>query len=200
MTGLAQLRPIGAHKMGEALKIPTLSANGAAPLIGANPIDKMGENYQAGYAAGAAECAERLEAERSRLATIGSGLKNALRDIDERCRTDCAAMIEQLFSALAPSIARQSVFAEINAIIQKNAVRKKQPITIRIHPELVKDLALGDAEDVSDAAKISIETDGQLNLNAVDISWTNGGMFYDPDAVITDVLRILGDNESPNEE
>ncbi len=200
MAALAELKSTGAHKTGEALKIPTLTAIGAAPLIRANPIDKLSANYKAGYAEGAAECAERLEAERAHLATIGAGLKNALRDIDERCRNDCAALIEQLFAALAPSIARLSTLAEINAIIQKNTVRKKQPVTIRIHPELADDLALGDAEDVSDAAKISIETDGQLNPNAVDISWTSGGMFYDPDAVITDILRILGEKENPNEE
>lgn len=200
MMGHAELKPIGALKIGEALKIPTLTTNGGAPVIGANPIDKMSDNYQAGYAAGAAECAERLEAETSHLATLGAGLKSALRDIDERCRNDCAALIERLFAALAPSIARQSVVAEITAIVQKNAVRNKQPLTIRIHPELANELALGDAEDVSDAAKISIETDAQLNSNAVDISWTSGGMFSDPDAVIADILRILGDNKKSNEE
>jgi len=200
MEDLAQLKPACAHKFGESLKIPTLSVNGAARPIGAATIDKTSEDYRAGHAAGAAESAERLEAESSRIAAIGAGLKNALRDIDERARNECATLIGQLFAALAPSIARQSVRAEINEIIHKNVVQKKKPITIRIHPELVNDLSIGNAEDVSDTAKISIETDEQLNPNAADIHWADGGMFYDPDALIADISSILADKDNTDKE
>ncbi len=200
MEDIAQLKPEGAQEYGEVLEIPVLSVNRGAPLINVKAVDKMGEPYQAGFAAGAAECAEQLEAEKSRLAALGADLKIALRGIDERCRNECAGLIEQLFAALAPTIARGSVHAEIRAIVHKYAVEKKQPITIRVHPSLAEELSMGDAEDVSDAARISIESDEQLNPNAVEISWADGGMFYDPDSLINDISNVFADKDTSNEE
>lgn len=200
MEDVAQLETEDAPTYRAALKIPTLSPRGAPPLAAAKAIDKMSVNYQAGYAAGAAECAGRLDAEKSRLAAVGAGLKNSLHGVDERCRGECTALIMQVFTALAPSIARRSVRAEIQEIVQNYAMRKKQPITIRMHPALADDLAMEDADDVSDTAKITIEADDQLNPNAVDISWANGGMFYDPDALIAEISGVFANEDKPNEE
>ena len=200
MEDLARSNTVRDAEFRQALKIPLLSSSGAAaPAIG-KAIDKTSDTYQAGYAAGAAECAQRMEAERAQLAAISGGFKNAIGEIDERNRGECAALIEKLFTAIAPSAARGSAIAEMQSVIQRYAVQKRQAITVKVHPDMANDPSFCATEDPDDAAKITIETDDSLSANAVDISWANGGMFYDPDAMISEVLGVFAGEKNASEE
>ena len=179
-----------------SVRFPALSS-GAVVGVG---IDPDSDAYKAGFAAGSAELASQLAAVEARHQAFANGLDTMLAELDEKYRRECLSLIERLFVAAAPTLARRSALIDILQIVEERVIRGKSELTLHINPELVSHLSEGDYRQVSENPLVNLVVDKSCPPNSIDAKWAKGGLFHDPDGLIADLISALNENNEPQEE
>ncbi|MEZ5892625.1 MAG: hypothetical protein R3C58_05715 [Parvularculaceae bacterium] len=180
----------------KTVRVPVLPGrqNGGAP------VDTGGAAYQAGVAAAAAEFAGREAQIASAHEEFVREAGEMLAEMDARYRRECFSLIERLFSAIAPTLARNSSLIDIMEIVDQRVLRSHTALTMRAHPSLIAHLPEADQRRLSEAPEITLKSDETCAPAMIDVQWEKGGLFHDPDGLIADILRELGESGAAPEE
>ena len=145
------------------------------------------------------ERAAELAALKAEFGHKASSFLTALVQKDETYRRESAALLKSILRAIAPSLCRASAVREAMAIIEKKVCRNDGGIHLRAHPQLAADLAQLVQSDSRISDIVSLRPDGNLNPNAVETDWKDGGFAFDPDRVACEFLQLLEQVENDSE-
>jgi len=157
------------------------------------------EGRLAGQREGEARARDELQAElvalREKLATKEATNTVALaldRLLAARAETDRALQAtarDVLVSALRtlfPALLARAAGAEVAAIVREAiAVRAPEPLSLRAHPDTLACLA-GEAFE-----GLALAPDNTLNLGAAELTWSGGGLTFDPATLLERVEAVL---------
>lgn len=180
----------------KSVRIPSLP--GKQP--GAAQVDVDSDSYQAGARATAAEFRTELAEQEARHEAFMQGVGEMLSEMDQRYRREYLSLVERLFAAVAPTLAKRSSLVDIMKIVEDRAVRENAGLTLRVHPALIDHLSKNGQRTLSQSPTVTLETDESCAPAAIFAQWDNGGLFHDPDEFINDVLAALKEETAPQEE
>ena len=181
----------------KSVRIPSLPGRRHAE---APAIDVNSEGYKAGFDAASKEyCAQREEQER-RHEDFAEKTGAMLAGMDARYRRECLELVQRLFAAAAPTLARRSSLADIMQLVEERVVRDRSELTLRVHPSLAAHLPEADSRVLASSPQITLVLDEACAPAMVDAQWKNGGLFHDPDGLIDNVLRALEEETAQSRE
>lgn len=181
------LQMTGTDSSAKSVRIPPLPGKQS----GLSHVDIDGDAYKAGVNAAAAEFRAEMAEQEARHEAFMQNVGDMLSEMDHRYRQECLSLIERLFAAVAPTLAKKSSMDDILRMIDERALRKNADLTLRVHPALIEHLP-GDTQQIlSQSPKITLKPDETCAPASIDARWDNGGMFHDPDNLIEDVLSVL---------
>jgi hypothetical protein len=179
----------------KTVRIPSLPGR----QKGAATVDIHCEAYKTGFGAAATEFLAQLKEQESWHDDFARRMGDMLADMDARYRRECLALIERLFAAAAPTLARQSSLIDVMKLVEERVVGGKSELSLRVHPDLIAHLPEQDRRTLSEHPLITLEADKSCAASAIDARWAKGGLFHDPDKLIADILNALGENRAPQE-
>ncbi len=182
----------------KSVRIPSLPGRqfGGAPVM----VDANCDAYKAGFEAGAHDLQAKLGEQETLHEALTTQMGEMLADMDARYRRDCLSLVERLFAAIAPTLARRSSLTDILQLVEDRVVRDHSELTLRVHPSLIAHLPEKENRVLTTAPEIALVADESCAPAMVDAKWKNGGLFHDPDGLIEEVLRALGAENPPHEE
>lgn len=186
--GGGSLKYSGAGPDARTVRIPSLPGR---RLAEAPAVDVNSEGYKAGFDAAAKEFLAQLEEQERWHEELTEKMGAMLADMDARYRRECLDLVQRLFAAAAPTLARRSSLADIMQLVEERVVRDRSELTLRVHPTLVAHLPEGDSRVLASLPQITLVKDETCAPAMVDAQWKNGGLFHDPDGLIENVLRAL---------
>lgn len=179
----------------KGVRIPSLPGRQKVP----GGVDVHSDAYKAGYNAAAADYQAQLNKQEAWHEDFARRMGEMLADMDARYRAECLALVARLFSAAAPTLARQSSLVDIMRLVEERVIAGKTELSLRVHPDLVAHLPEEDSRILHDHPLVTLETDPGCAPSAIDARWAKGGLFHDPDKFIADILAALGENRAPQE-
>ncbi len=189
-----QLHSSSAHGNGrQGLRIPMLP--GKTPM--AAKVDGTCESYKAGFRDASIECAqEKAALQRAHEAFVAS-IGATLNETEARYREESLALVRRLFAAVAPSLAREASLNEISALLRERTAHSGDELSLRAHPDLIAHLPDTEQKTLSENPKIVLMSDPSCSPSAIDARWSKGGLAHDPDALIEEILNVLGADAQP---
>lgn len=187
----------GASGAARSVQIPSLPGRQHSV---ASSVDINCEAYKVGYETASKEFMARLQEQEAWHEGFAKRIGDMLAEMDARYRRDCLSLVERLFTAAAPTLARRSSLADIMQLVEERVVRGRADLTLRIHPTLAAKLSEKDSLTLASSPEITLIKDESCAPAMVDAQWKDGGLFHDPDGLIEEVLRSLGEENAPHEE
>lgn len=181
----------------KTVRIPPLPGRRHAE---APAVDVNSEGYKAGFDAASKEFLAQLDEQERWHEDFAKKTGAMLAEMDARYRRECLELVQRLFAAAAPTLARRSSLADIMQLVEERVVRDRSEITLRVHPTLVAHLPEGDSRALASLPQITLVKDETCAPAMVDAQWKNGGLFHDPDGLIENVLRALEEKTAPQRE
>jgi len=142
------VEPRGAQ--GRSVQVPVFNAS--VNTQGAR-INQNSHDYKAGFQAGLVEGEGRDAALRSALFDAGANFETQLNAMDARYKEQFLALLQRLFTAIAPNLARQAVIEDVMALAETHLARNQNRIVVRMHPEIA-DLLLEASNAAADDQSI----------------------------------------------
>ena len=163
-------------------------------------VDTGSAAYQAGFDAASKELLAQLQEQEKWHENFAHRMGDMLADMDARYRRECMVLIERLFAASAPTLARLSSVADLMQLIDERVMGEHADLTLRAHPTLIAHLPEKAERTLSAAPKVTLVQDETCPPNMIDAKWKNGGLFHDPDGLIEKVMRALREENAQAEE
>lgn len=179
----------------KTVRIPSLPGRQKTP----GGVDIHCDAYKAGYDAAAEVYQAQLKEQEAWHEDFARRMGAMLAEMDARYRRECLTLVARLFSAAAPTLARQSSLIDIMKLVEERVIGGKTELSLRVHPDLVAHLPEEDRRVLSDHPLVTLETDAACAPSMIDARWAKGGLFHDPDKFIADILSALGDAGAPQE-
>lgn len=181
----------------QSLRFPTLP--GRQPPNGVD-VDTQSEDYKAGYAAAASDLAGQVGDLHKSHETFSNAIADMLADVDARYRQDYLALVKRVFTAVAPMLARHASLIEILKLVEEHSTRGQGGLALHVHPELVAYLSEDQQRTLQENPSINLKTDPSCAPTSIDVRWAKGGLAHDPDALIAEIMNILGPEDPADEE
>ncbi len=173
----------------KAVRIPSLP--GRQP--GAPQVDTECDAYKAGYNAAKAELRGEMAAQEAHHETFVNSVGDMLAEMETRYRQEALSLIERLFAAVAPTLARKSSLSDIMHIVEERAQRDHSELSLRTHPSLIAHLSETEKKVLKETPLVTLKPDESCAPATVDAQWKKGGLYHDPDGLIEDVLKAFRD-------
>lgn len=181
----------------KSVRIPSLPGRRHAE---APAVDVNSAGYRAGFDAASKEFLAQLAEQERWHEDFATKTGAMLAEMDARYRRECLDLVQRLFAAAAPTLARRSSLADIMQLVEERVVRDRSELTLRVHPTLIAHLPEADSRMLASTPQITLVKDETCAPATVDAQWKNGGLFHDPDGLIQNVLRALEEETAPQRE
>lgn len=145
--------------------------------------DAASDEYQRGYADGAAAIASHQDQE---IRALANTLEvEALKAVHEAYRREFTDLMVRIISHAAPALARLSSLGELRGVVEQVAPPAQTLTAISVGA------ALADAAKALEIRGVSIKVDPTSEPNAVVACWKDGGLRHEPDRQIEKLVLIL---------
>jgi len=176
---------------GRPVQAPVFNVSVSTQGVQANQNSR---DYKTGFQDGLVEGEARDAALRSALFDAGANFETQLNAMDARYKEQFLALLQRLFKAIAPSLARQATLGDVTALVDAHLVRKQGRIVVRMHPESASLLLAAPSVAADDQSIVSIEKDQSMTANAFEANWADGGISHDVDALIATINQAIADH------
>ncbi|MCK5744879.1 MAG: hypothetical protein KAH44_01640 [Oricola sp.] len=181
----------------KSVRIPSLPGKSRRE---APSVDTGSDAYKAGFDAASKEFLAQLQEQEAWHEDFTKRIGDTLADMDARYRRECLILVERVFAAAAPALARRSSLSDVMQLIEERVLGEHSELTLRAHPTLLAHLSDKEMRVLSSAPQVTLVRDETCAPSMIDAKWKNGGLFHDPDELIEKILDALREETAQQQE
>jgi flagellar biosynthesis/type III secretory pathway protein FliH len=123
----------------------------------------------------------------------------AWREADRRgLDADLRAALVAALQVVLPGLLARAAGGEVAALLaQALTERAADTITLRAHPATLAEMQREGCPGPDQAGRLRLLPDDSISPGHAEAAWVDGGLLYDPQALVTQVLAVLGGGVAP---
>jgi len=178
------------------VRFPSLTSENATT----SDVDRGSDSYKAGFSEGRATIAEEAAELAAAHETFARSIETVLQNIDTQYRDECIGLVRRLFAAVAPTLAKKSTMNDVMTLVEERVLGAHAEMNLHVHPSLIAHLTDAQRKVLDDNPLLHLHPDETASPASLDAKWARGGLFHDPDNLISEILSALGEAEAPTQE